>query len=134
MIQEIARFFERLAEATDEYFETLAQGVETAIAELETEISSIAEDIEFFLLTDLLDEDLDGPPQERHRTSYWIYDDATEQWRHHLSHFDPAEFPATYIGDPSCRYNALSPQLRCAVNPHGPCEGCKEYEPNPPES
>ncbi|MGQ9836849.1 MAG: DUF6464 family protein [Cyanobacteriota bacterium] len=32
------------------------------------------------------------------------------------------------IGDPTCRYNAHSPELRCAVNPHGPCEGCPHYE------
>lgn len=33
-----------------------------------------------------------------------------------------------YIGELSCRYNALSPYLRCAVNPEGPCENCKHYE------
>lgn len=32
------------------------------------------------------------------------------------------------IGDPTCRYNAHSPELRCAVNPYGPCEGCPHYE------
>ena len=26
------------------------------------------------------------------------------------------------IGDPSCRFNARSPLLRCAVLPEGPCE------------
>ena len=26
------------------------------------------------------------------------------------------------IGDPSCRFNALSPLLRCAVLPEGPCQ------------
>jgi len=28
------------------------------------------------------------------------------------------------IGDPSCRLNALSPLLRCAVLPEGPCDRC----------
>ena len=37
--------------------------------------------------------------------------------------------PPGWIGDPTCRYNALSPQLRCAVNPYGPCKGCPHYEP-----
>ena len=37
--------------------------------------------------------------------------------------------PPDYIGDPTWRYNAHSPELRCAVNPHGPCEGCPHYEP-----
>lgn len=36
--------------------------------------------------------------------------------------------PAQGIGDPSCLYNARSLQLRCAVNPAGPCEGCKHYQ------
>ncbi|MDB9314088.1 DUF6464 family protein [Spirulina sp. CS-785/01] len=29
----------------------------------------------------------------------------------------------------SCRYNAHSAFLRCAVNPSGPCETCVHYEP-----
>jgi hypothetical protein len=33
------------------------------------------------------------------------------------------------IGDISCRYNAKSGYVRCAVNPSGPCEGCRYYEP-----
>lgn len=32
------------------------------------------------------------------------------------------------IGDISCRYNARSPELRCTVNPYGPCKDCPEYE------
>ncbi len=32
------------------------------------------------------------------------------------------------IGDVSCRFNARSGYLRCAVNPNGPCEGCRYYE------
>ena len=31
------------------------------------------------------------------------------------------------IGDPSCRFNARSPLLRCAVMPDGPCECCAHY-------
>jgi Family of unknown function (DUF6464) len=34
------------------------------------------------------------------------------------------------IGDPTCRYNAHSPYLRCAVNPHlNTCEECQNYDP-----
>lgn len=33
------------------------------------------------------------------------------------------------IGDSSCSYNAGSEILRCAVNPEGPCEGCRFYVP-----
>lgn len=32
------------------------------------------------------------------------------------------------IGDLSCRFNARSPYLRCAVNPDGPCQGCSAYQ------
>ncbi|PLZ84756.1 hypothetical protein CEN44_23920 [Fischerella muscicola CCMEE 5323] len=32
------------------------------------------------------------------------------------------------IGNPSCRYNARSEIIRCAVNPEGPCESCRYYE------
>lgn len=31
------------------------------------------------------------------------------------------------IGDISCRFNARSRYLRCAVNPEGPCQGCRYY-------
>jgi len=32
------------------------------------------------------------------------------------------------IGDISCKFNARSGYLRCAVNPSGPCQGCRYYE------
>ncbi|PZO20326.1 MAG: hypothetical protein DCF25_06760 [Leptolyngbya foveolarum] len=32
------------------------------------------------------------------------------------------------VGDITCQLNALSPYVRCAANPFGPCEGCREYE------
>jgi hypothetical protein len=32
------------------------------------------------------------------------------------------------IGDATCSYNAHSEILRCAVNPEGPCQGCRFYE------
>jgi Family of unknown function (DUF6464) len=32
------------------------------------------------------------------------------------------------IGDATCRYNAHSELLRCAVNPDGPCKLCRYYE------
>ncbi len=33
------------------------------------------------------------------------------------------------IGDITCQYNARCGYLRCAVNPQGPCDGCREREP-----
>jgi hypothetical protein len=38
--------------------------------------------------------------------------------------------PERFCGDTSCRFNAHSPFLRCAVNPEGPCQGCPFYEPS----
>jgi hypothetical protein len=32
-------------------------------------------------------------------------------------------------GDATCRYNAQSELIRCAVNPAGPCQTCLHYEP-----
>ncbi len=32
------------------------------------------------------------------------------------------------IGDVSCRFNAHSEIIRCAVNPEGPCSSCYFYE------
>ncbi|TAE58852.1 MAG: hypothetical protein EAZ76_07500 [Nostocales cyanobacterium] len=32
------------------------------------------------------------------------------------------------IGDISCKFNARSGYMRCAVNPSGPCENCRHYE------
>ncbi|MEG4942464.1 DUF6464 family protein [Microcoleus sp. F4-D5] len=32
------------------------------------------------------------------------------------------------IGDASCRFNARSEILRCAVNPNGPCDRCCDYQ------
>jgi len=31
------------------------------------------------------------------------------------------------LGDVACRYNAGSELIRCAVNPDGPCQGCRHY-------
>ncbi|HEY9849999.1 MAG TPA: DUF6464 family protein [Leptolyngbyaceae cyanobacterium] len=33
-----------------------------------------------------------------------------------------------YIGDTTCKFNARSPYLRCAIAPSGPCEGCRHYQ------
>lgn len=32
------------------------------------------------------------------------------------------------IGDITCQFNARSGYIRCAVNPQGPCQGCRYYE------
>ncbi len=42
--------------------------------------------------------------------------------------YSTLEVTNAYIGEISCRYNARSPYIRCAVNPDGPCENCSQYE------
>lgn len=32
------------------------------------------------------------------------------------------------VGDITCEFNARSGYIRCAVNPSGPCDGCRFYE------
>ncbi|PSB27156.1 DUF6464 family protein [Stenomitos frigidus] len=32
------------------------------------------------------------------------------------------------IGDITCRFNARSAHIRCAINPSGPCKQCLHYE------
>lgn len=32
------------------------------------------------------------------------------------------------VGDATCRFNARSPLLRCAIRPEGPCQGCAQRE------
>ncbi len=36
------------------------------------------------------------------------------------------------IGDPTCRFNARSPLLRCAVLPEGPCDRCSHFRSEAP--
>lgn len=33
------------------------------------------------------------------------------------------------VGDITCQFNARSPYIRCAINPSGPCEQCRHYDP-----
>ena len=36
--------------------------------------------------------------------------------------------PEEILGNSDCIHNAQSPFLRCAINPLGPCEGCRDFE------
>jgi hypothetical protein len=68
-----------------------------------------------------------------------IAQDVTPAWRGNSQAAIPtpsASSPLHYqsgigyvIGDSSCAFNARSPHIRCAVNPHGPCSDCRFYEP-----
>ena len=60
------------------------------------------------------------------------------QWQQYKARLEQlnAEFRAQFIashtkplGHPHCLYSARSLHLRCAVHPHGPCEGCLDFVP-----
>lgn len=57
--------------------------------------------------------------------------EALLQARHHLTTLQPV-FDSLdaegEIGSRQCRYSARSALLRCAVNPQGPCEGCRHFQ------
>lgn len=130
MVENISHFFETLAAATDQWFETLAQSIEETVTEVHSETLLALQEIEDYLLMELLESyDPDDPAGSQDWSlSLWHYPDLG--WRQSsFSGYDSEPFPWGYIGDPSCRYNALSPELRCAVNPYGPCKGCKDYAP-----
>ncbi|MBN3993824.1 MAG: hypothetical protein HWQ36_25920 [Nostoc sp. NMS2] len=38
------------------------------------------------------------------------------------------EIEVDYLGDPSCKFNARSPFMQCAVNPSGNCANCQHFE------
>ena len=63
--------------------------------------------------------------QERPRRIRTIED--RQGYMHRYSHEDLDNSPS-FIGNPSCRFNAHSPYIRCAVNPSGPCKNCPHYE------
>ena len=42
--------------------------------------------------------------------------------------FISVEETRDYLGDPSCKFNARSRTLQCAVNPSGNCAACRHYE------
>ena len=44
------------------------------------------------------------------------------------NHDYPQRETKYFIGDTTCRNNAHSPYIRCAINPSGPCEECSHYE------
>ena len=50
----------------------------------------------------------------------------TQQWSPDQYYLEGVGY---LIGDISCRFNAHSPYIRCAVNPDGPCKECRYYEP-----
>lgn len=71
--------------------------------------------------------------------SFWVIHQAEARGRERLriaierASFTPLIVPPQppkqhYIGDTSCKFNARSPHLRCAINPQGPCEDCIHYQ------
>jgi Family of unknown function (DUF6464) len=70
---------------------------------------------------------LEREAEERLQTAIAI---AHQRQLRRLLHRPPMVAVITPIGDLSCRNNAHSGHLRCAINPLGPCETCRFYEPS----
>jgi hypothetical protein len=69
--------------------------------------------------------------QARERLQTAIQTAANRNLRHlrHLSsEHRYVEGMGYLVGDITCRFNARSAYLRCAVNPSGPCKNCSCYE------
>ena len=65
---------------------------------------------------------LDSLVTERFGTPYWCDSSEFDDFTADLLEID--------IGDLTCRYNAHSPYIRCAVNPDlDTCEECRDYQP-----
>lgn len=61
--------------------------------------------------------------------------EAEEQLRQLISTHVPAQSNSgTSSEKTDCRFYANSSHLLCAVNPKGPCEGCRHYEPQDTQS
>jgi len=92
---------------------------------------------------------LDWMPQPGHYVDHQGKTYAVLERRHHYQykmggycltkmslHVQKAQMPTEksllegrwVIGDLNCRFNARSEILRCAVNPEGPCQGCRSFE------
>ena len=56
------------------------------------------------------------------------YSAAMNPWRQPVPDERYIDGIGLVIGDITCQLNARSPYIRCAVNPSGPCEGCRSYE------
>jgi len=71
--------------------------------------------------------------ERRHRYSlkagrYWLHQIILFVQKSHTT-TDRQLFEGQWvIGDITCVYNARSELLRCAVNPHGPCDRCSHYQ------
>lgn len=54
---------------------------------------------------------------------------STIYWQAARLEMPDLEAETRILGDTTCKFNARSPYLRCAVNPSGSCEDCYHYEP-----
>jgi hypothetical protein len=139
MWEELSRWLEEWTDQSDQWLDQLDQ----AAREIAEELREL---LEVFIEPDLIDQDYPSYSDRFEDIDYWAdFDDgdpfasevfAVEDFR--VSPFGLGAIvtyrsvaPPTGIGDPGCLYNARSAQLRCAVNPDGPCEGCKHFEVRP---
>lgn len=51
-----------------------------------------------------------------------------QDWRREVVLLRYRRYPEHFLGRADCLFSAQSSDLRCAVHPLGPCEGCRHFE------
>ncbi|MEO0854225.1 MAG: DUF6464 family protein, partial [Cyanobacteria bacterium J06648_11] len=124
--RDITEFFYRLDRATEAFVNAVHESVEKACDDAIAGFTTFMEEARVMLPEPLNLEERD----EWAESDDWLsasgnsdrYVDEPNLYR------DPFTYLHYYVGDTTCRFNALNPELRCAVNPYGPCQ-CEHYEP-----
>lgn len=120
--RDVTEFFDRLERATDAFWVALGEVAYKAGEDVATGLDVLFEDMGDLLANAL---DLDLEEEELSPARY------EHVWTEESFSYE-SDRPFTqlyfYVGDSTCRFNALNADLRCAVNPYGPCR-CEHYEP-----
>lgn len=121
--RDITEFFYRLDRATEAFFNAVIESADRALEDAREGVAAFIEEASFIL----------PEPLEVEERDEWLRADEYLSVSGESDRFvdDPDfhrdRFFQFYVGDTTCRFNALNPDLRCAVNPYGPCK-CPHYE------
>lgn len=120
--REIAEFFDCFERATDAFWEAVEESANKALDEVTSQLTMFWEETSELVSSALgLEPEVEDLHQSAHET-VWAEDLFSLDGDRPLAQFH------FHVGDATCRFNALSSDLRCAVNPYGPCR-CQHFEP-----
>ncbi|MEO1132101.1 MAG: DUF6464 family protein [Cyanobacteria bacterium J06639_1] len=123
--RDIAEFFDRLDRATEAFVLAVRDSIDTACDNAIAEFMTFMEGASVGSTESLEVEDWDERAIVDGGSSVTAEDrliDDARAYHHSFSSFHYS------VGDITCRFNALNPELRCAIEPYGPCR-CSAYEP-----